>query len=87
MNDMTADGPKSSRAPKQVAEARSPADWAAHKETVAWAFAGAKQAMRDVWVIGRDVSEGDFDKAIDAVMNLRFGSHPATEAKRKRGGR
>jgi hypothetical protein len=70
---------KSSRASK-APEARPPADWAAAKGAPAWAFAGAKQAMRDTWVIGRDVTEEQFDKAIADVRGLSFGS-PNTLAK------
>jgi hypothetical protein len=80
MNDATADEPKSSRAPKTVSEARSPDEWATSKGTVAWALAGAKQAKRDHWVIGRLVTEAEFDAEINRVVNMPFGS-PARPVK------
>lgn len=59
----------------------SPEEWAKQKSTPEWAFAGAKQANRDYWVIGRVVSESDFDNAIARVVNMPIGSHGPTPAK------
>jgi hypothetical protein len=87
MNDVPADEPKSSRAPKSVAEARSPAEWAASKGTVAWALAGAMQAKRDHWVIGRLITEAEFDAEIERVRNIPFGSPARLVKPRNKRGR
>ncbi len=92
MNDVSEprEAAKTSRA-KVATEVKSPAEWASAKSVPAWAMSGAMHAMRDTWVVGRDVSEDDFDKAIDAIRNMQFSS-PAhlvkrSKARNKRGRR
>lgn len=86
MTEPTAEEPQKSSRGKSAAETRSPAEWAASKGTAPWALAGAMQAQRDRWVIGRSVSEDEYDAAIDRVVNLSFTS-PARPARSKRGRR
>ncbi len=43
--------------------------WAEEKGVEAWWLAGAKHMHR--WAEGKEVSESDFDEAIDAIKNLR----------------
>lgn len=45
--------------------------WAADKNTPAWLFAAAKALH--LWPIGKELSEADYIKAVDAAANVQIG--------------
>lgn len=48
-------------------------DWATQKQTEDWQMAAIKQRMR--WGIGKEVSEGDFDEALNNVLGIKLSGY------------
>lgn len=55
----------------QGGDTKTVEEWRQLKRTSAIAFAAAQGLMG--WVVGAEVSEGDYDQAIDDAMNVRIG--------------
>jgi hypothetical protein len=70
-NDLTQPMRRSTDHGNGSGERRTVEQWQELKKTPAIAFAAAKGLMG--WVVGAEISEGDYDQAIDDAMNVRIG--------------
>lgn len=62
-----------------MSEKKSYDKWAEEKKTPAWLLAAAKAYHR--WDMGTQLSEGDFDAALDQVSNLPLGAPTTLDGK------
>jgi hypothetical protein len=56
---------------EQQSERRTAEAWRDAKQTVAWAFAAARAGER--WPLGQELTEAQYDAAIDRAKNMRLG--------------